>query len=278
MISWRRMWWMPVLAAALAGGCGENQTASDDLPPSKPVWVERSSDDEYPQRGIRAEPVGSDAQHWVRLEWYGNPEPDVNGYRIFRAPEQVSTLNAYAVADLRVGVDLEPGGARYVWIDKGDSTGGAPLDLLAPDPDNGFSRGYNWVIQAYDTAGNFSPRSEPQYYRLINNPYNLSAQRDSTNIYSISWSYQLNPDVLLSYYMIRTYLQSGGPDSVVWWGQRILYQTSETVYMDFSQSQGPLHAGATYVCQINAISNRRTEGHADSLAGAAVFTTFVYQN
>ena len=278
MISLRYTTWILFLAAALIGGCGEDQTAGDDLPPSKPVWVERSPDDDYPQRGIRAEPVSSDVQHWVRLEWYGNPEPDVQGYRILRAPEETDPSRGYVVADLRVGVNLEAGQERYAWVDNGDSTGGLPLNLLAPDPDFGLSRGYYWVIQVYDTAGNGSARSDAQYYRLINNPYDMSVRRDTTDVYAVTWSYQSNPDVLLSYYMIRVYGQTGGPDSVVWWGQVIRYESIETVYMDFSQSQGPLHAGRTYVCQVNAISTRRTETHADSLAGAAVFTTFVYQN
>jgi len=278
MISVRRWLWIPFLAATLFGGCGEDQTAGDDLPPSKPLWVARSADDVYPQRGIRAQPVSSDAQHHVRLEWYGNPEPDVGRYVIVRKPEEFGPLNGYAVADLRIGVDLEAGQAQYAWVDVGDTTGGAPLDLLAPHPETGFSRGYYWMLQAFDTAGNRSQQSDAQYYRLINNPYEVFVRRDTANVYAVNWNYQGNPDVLLSYYMIRVYGQAGGPDSVVWWQQAIRYESSETVYMDFSQSQAPLRAGQTYVCQLNAISTRRTEAHADSLAGAAVFTTFVYQN
>jgi hypothetical protein len=278
MISLRRWLWIPFLAAALLGGCGEDQTAGDDLPPSKPIWVERSADDVYPQRGIRAQPVSSDVQHHVRLEWYANPEPDVSHYVIVRAPEDWGPRPGYVVADLQIGVDLEAGQAKYAWVDNGNGTDGAPLDLLAPDPESGFSRGYYWVLQASDTAGNRSQFSDVRYYRLINNPYDVSVGRDTANVYAASWSYQPNPDVLLSYYMLRVYGLAGGPDSVVWWQQAIRYESSETVYMDFSQSQAPLRAGQTYVCQINAISSRRTEAHADSLAGAAVFTTFVYQN
>jgi hypothetical protein len=278
MIFVRRGLWIPFLAAALLAGCGENQTASDDLPPSKPLWVTRSADDVYPQRGIRAHPVSSDAQHWVRLEWYGNPEPDVSRYVLTRAPEERGPRNGDVVADLRIGVDIEAGQAQYAWVDVGNGTGGEPLNLLAPDPASGFSRGYYWMMLAYDTAGNRSQQSNAQYYRLISNPYEVSVGRDTTNVYALSWNYQGNPDVLLSYYMIRVYGQAGGPDSVAWWQQEIRYESSETVYMDFSQSQSPLHTGQTYVCQLNAISTRQTEGHADSLAGAAVFTTFVYQN
>ena len=112
----------------------------------------------------------------------------------------------------------------------------------------------------------------------MNNPYFMTVVRDSANRYAVTWSFNPNPDILLSFYMLRVYSSVGGPDSVVWWLKTQRYESQETVYMDFSQSQGPLVAGQTYVCQINSIENRRTESHADSLAGAAVYTTFVYQN
>ena len=143
-----------MLTAALLAGCGENQTAGDDLPPSHPVWVERSTDDVYPQRGIRAEPVVDERLHVVRLEWYANPEPDVMGYRILRAPEDGDPNRGYVVADLRFGSDIEAGQERYAWLDNGDSTGGTRRDLLAPDPETNITRGYYWTLQAYDTAGN----------------------------------------------------------------------------------------------------------------------------
>lgn len=278
MISRKRGLWIPFAAAALLLGCGEDQTAGDDLPPSQPVWVERSRDDAYPQRGIRAQPVSSDAQYWVRLEWYGNPEPDIDRYVIVRAREEFGPQRGIPVADLRMGVDIEPGQAEYAWVDVGDSLGGTPRNMLAPHPETGNSRGYYWMMIAYDTAGNRSAQSDAQYYRLINNPYEVSVGRDTTDVYAVSWSYLPNPDVVLTYYMIRVYAQAGGVDSVVWWQQIIRYGSSETAYMDFSQSLGPLRAGESYVCQLNAISTRQTEGHADSLAGAAVFTTFIYQN
>jgi hypothetical protein len=278
VIRMQRALWIPFLAAVVAWGCGENQTASDDLPPSQPVWVTRSADDVYPQRGIRAYPAISDAQHWVILEWYANPEPDVNRYVVVRSPEEFGPQRGFAVADLQIGVDIEAGRAEYTWVDVGDSVGGVPRDMLAPNPESGYSRGYYWRILAYDTAGNRSPQSDPVYYRLINNPYDLSVQRDTTDLYALNWSYVFNPDVVLSFYMIRVYTEAGGPDSVVWWQQIIRYGTSETAYLDFSQSLGPLHAGQTYVCQLNAISTRQSEGHADSLAGAAMMTRFTYRN
>lgn len=269
---------IPLFAAILLAGCGEDETAGDDMPPSRPRWVDRSADDVYPQRGIRAEPVADERQHMTHLEWYANPEPDVMGYRIYRAPESWNPYRGYAVADLRIGSDIEPGRSRYVWLDNGDSVGGARRELLAPDPETNLTRGYYWTIAAYDTAGNRSSLSIAAYYRLLNNPYNVSVVRDTTNVYSVTWNYDLNPDVLLSFYMLRVYSAVGGTDSVVWWLKTQRYLSRETVFMDFSQSQGPLVAGQTYICQINAIDNRLTESHVDSLAGAAVYSTFVYQN
>ncbi|RPH96465.1 hypothetical protein EHM69_01030 [candidate division KSB1 bacterium] len=261
-------------------GCGENENASDELPPAKPRWVERSSDDLYPQQGIRADPAMAvnDGYHAVRLEWYANTEPDVLGYRIYRCPENVSPLRFYVVADLRVSVDLQEGLDRYFWVDKGDSTGGAPLRLLDPHPETGDSRGYFWMMLVYDSLGNRSERSDTLYYRLINNPRNLSVARDSTDVYSASWSFTPNPDIIISYYMLRVYARYGGLDAVVWYQKVQRYESQEVVYMDFSESFGPLYADCTYVCQVNVIANRPTTSHADSLAGAAVYTSFVYRN
>lgn len=273
--------WYAVLMIAFCvwiAGCGEDETPVDDVAPTTPVWVERSPDNVYPQAGIRAEPVQASSFYWVRLEWFANPEPDILGYRMLRVSEFGDVERPFVAADLRLGIDLEPGLDRYFWVDNGDSIADIPTNLLAPNPEDGTTRGYYWTIEAYDTALNKSARAPLRYYRLINNPYNVSVTRSDTNTYAANWSYLPNPDVLLSYYMLRVYRQDGGLDSVVWWLFTQRYQNEETVMMDFSQVQNPLIPGRTYVCQINAIANGVTEAHRDSLAGSAVYTTFVYQN
>jgi hypothetical protein len=274
----RRLLILIVIAVAVfCLGCGEDQTSRDDIKPTPPVWVERAADNVYPQQGIRAEPVSDERSHRVRLDWYANPEPDVSGYRIWRLGEWTDPLYRYLVTDLRLGPDLEPGLGRYTCVDQGDSMG-VETDLLRPDPDTGASRGYFWYLQAYDSTGNFSALSAPAYYRLINNPTSVSVARDSENMYVLSWDWAPNPDVVVSYYMIRVYSRMWGPDSAIWHQQVFRYGTSESVYMDFSGLTVPLVTDCTYTCQLNVLSNRPTPEHADALAGASVFTIFPYQN
>jgi hypothetical protein len=268
------------LAVWLLLGCGENSTSRDDLPPSRPRWVERSADNGYPQQGIRPEPTESDAHYWVRVEWYANPEPDVVEYRISRFREFEPIFTRYSVADLVVGENPETpyGAIRYSWVDRGDSAFGTPANVLAPDPDTRETRGYFWLIDALDSAGNRSATSDSAYYRLLDNPLNLTVARSSPNVYTASWQYVANPNEILSYYMLRVYPARFGPDSVVWYQLLHRYDAQNSVDMDFSQAVSPPATGSTYVCQLNVIANRASPVHADSLVGAAVSCTFVYQD
>jgi len=256
-------------AMILLAGCGADDTRTDDLAPSAPQWVPRSADNIYPQQGVRAEPVLSPSDHWVRLEWYANPEPDVMGYRILRAPE--SDLNRHAIIeDLRVGMDLPIGVDRYSGVDA--------AEVLTPDPVGGDTQGFFWELVAYDSSENQGPLSEPVYFRLINNPYSVAVGRASEKVYEANWLYNSNPDVIIRYYMLRVYSHYWGPDSVVWYSQVQRYGSPASVTMDFRQSSGPLVADCTYVCQINVVSDLPSGQHADSLAGAAVYALFSYQN
>jgi len=261
----------------IAAGCGEDASSTDDLAPAQPRWVPRTADNIYPQQGIRAEPSASGNQYRVRLEWYANSEPDVQRYRIWRLNEFAPEIRLrYVVRDLQLGVDLDYGQSVYTWVDIGDSTGNAPLNLLSPDPTTGDTRGNYWWVQAIDESDNRSEFSEPVYYRHLNIPYDLQVGRLSENAYRLSWRYQFNPDMRPSYYMIRVYSAFWGPDSVVWYDQVQRYTENEYVDMVFA-SNSPLVTDCTYVCQLNAIANVRGS-HTDSLSGSAAVTTFVYRD
>jgi hypothetical protein len=253
----------------LLAGCGSNETSRDDLAPVAPHWVERSADTTYAQFGIRAEPVPLSSLYWVHLEWDPNPEPDINGYLIWRCNEWSDPERRYLVADLRRDIDFFDGEDPVIWIDQSDS--------LMPDPSNNNTRGYYWELQAYDDAGNISAYSERAYYRLLNNPYNLAVARAGSDIYQLSWRYSFNSDVFLSYYMVRVYMAAFGPDSIVYQWREPRYGSQESISMAFSQQSGRLIPDSTYVCQLNAITVRPSTAHTDSLAGAAVSTTFRYQ-
>jgi hypothetical protein len=265
-------------AALLISGCGNDSSSSDNQPPSTPRLVAHTSDSDYAQFGIRAEPVANESVYLVRVEWYANPEPDVAGYRIWRVNEFGEPRRHYVVKDLRMNTDLIPGRAVYSYIDQGDSLDGMQANLLTPDSLTGESRGYYWEVQAYDTANNRSDYSARVYYRLISNPYNLSVYHTTGNDYVAVWQY--TPKVFSdtpSYFMIRAYSYYYGPDSVVYFTSppAQLYQTDCSWTMHLT---GPLISDCTYVCQINAIVNHPNAAHTDSLAGAAAFTTFTYQH
>jgi hypothetical protein len=275
--------WICVFAGfVLLIGCGRDQSTSDNLPPSTPRVVARSQDNLVSQAGVRAEPVALDDRHWVRLEWLGNPEPDVAGYRLWRVRETTDPLQRYVVKDLHVSLtgDLQPGLSSYSWVDQGDTTDGNPLNMLAPDPESGYSRGYFWYIEAYDESGNRSDYSAPAYYRCLNNPLGLGVSRVDVNSYLATWQYVSNSDVMINYYMLRVYPNWEGPDSVVWWSDPPVqvYGAQCATDMFTSPVVRPLILDSTYVCQLNVVANRLTSAHADSTAGAAVYCTFTYRN
>jgi hypothetical protein len=265
-----------IVSAMVLWGCGENSSSHDDLPPSRPHWIPRSGDDIPAQQGIRPEPTESNAHYWVHVEWYANPEPDVAGYQIWRLDEGHPLHDRYVVADLRVGMNPEtPAGAsRYSWVDRGDSASGAPLNVLAPDIQTRDTRGYFWLIVAYDTAGNRSEVSDSAYFRMMYNPQNIRVSHGFTNSYEVGWEYVPNDDALVSYYVVRIF-PAARSDSLVYYQQAQSYTSTGSIIMDLSS----LANNASYTCQLNVVSTRTTApGHADSLAGAAVKTAFTVAN
>lgn len=264
----------------LAAGCGENVSSGDLSPPAAPVFVPRSPDDVYAQTGIRPEPVDLDRNYWVRIEWYANSEPDVldgGGYRIWRMWEGDTLQRAHVVADLRYGVDLDLEDRHY-WTDHGLNSLGEQTRELAPDSVTGDSRGFFWFMQALDTDGNKSVSSDTIYFRLINNPFDLTIMREAADQYRMSWSYDPSSVLEISYYYIRIYEESGGPDAKMWDFITRQYGSQAIVYLNEDGEAGNFERGTNYVWQLNVVSDREIEGHAGNDAGAAVFTIFEYYN
>jgi len=276
-----------VLIVMGLSGCGQDQTSRDDVAPSAPVWIPRTPDNGLAQQGIRAEPVQNDGahrndnSHWVRLEWYANPESDVTTYRVWRISEtDPDPRDHYVVKDLRLGVDLDEGLSRYYWVDKGDNPNDQTTNNLAPDQTTGQSRGFYWELQAVDSAGNRSPLAPRNYYRLLANPSQLAVTRDSAYTYHVTYLFTANSsDDVPLYDMVRVYPQQYGPDSVVWATTPPVQRYVEQGYVQIDLHSVSLHMtpGATYICQVNALCNRQNEAHTDSLAGSAAFTTFIFQ-
>lgn len=263
-----------VAAALLMWGCGEDTESQDDVPPQRPVMVPRTDDAAYPQAGIRAEPTTAERFYWVRLEWYRNPEDDVSGYRVRRWSEQTVADEAPIMADLSLNVDLIDQPILF-WVDRGDDQFGDPANLLAPV--EGFTRGYWWQVQATDTAGNRSEWSDSVYFRMMHNPYNLAAQGGGDNL-RLTWNYPIGgASTYLSFYKIRVYSAWYGVDSLKWDYQVQLYSDANSIQFGEGGAYGTLTPDCTYVWQLNAVSYVASDNNDLPLAGAAQYTTFVYQ-
>ncbi|MCB9357809.1 MAG: hypothetical protein H6508_00790 [Calditrichaeota bacterium] len=264
------------LALLFLAGCGEDTQSTDNVPPQAPIMVERSDDSIYPQAGVRAEPTPDESNYWVRVEWYRNPEPDVVGYRISRWSEQSTSLNATVVGDVAVGVEI-PDTEILSWVDRGFDGFGNPTNALAPN-DQGSMRGYWWHVLAYDTAGNRGEWSDSVYYRLMWNPYNLSVSQFAADDYRLNWNYPIGgAGTYLSYYKLRVYSEWYGRDSLVWDHQVILYGAQNSVTLGSGGATGTMVNDCTYVWQLNAVSLAASDTHDVALAGASIYTTFVYQ-
>ncbi|MBK6766599.1 MAG: hypothetical protein IPG71_09885 [bacterium] len=257
-------------------GCGEDTLSRDDVAPQVPVMVERSDDASYPQTGVRAEPTPSESNYWVRVEWYRNPEDDIQGYRVRRWSEHDNSNEGYVVADLVVGVDVVDNDI-ISWVDRGNDHFGSPARLLAPN-DQGSMRGYWWQVLAYDTAGNRSFYSDSVYFRMMWNPYNLSVSRFAADDYRLSWNFPIGgASTFLSFYKLRVYSAWYGRDSLVWDNQVILYGDANSVTLGAGGASAPMSNDCTYVWQLNAVSYAESDTHDVALAGSSVYKSFVYQ-
>jgi hypothetical protein len=263
-----------VVFAWLFVNCGEDTESRDNVPPQTPVMRPRSDDAVYPQEGVRAEATTNDRNYWTRIEWFRNPETDVQSYRVRRWSEQVSSDDAPIVADLALNVDLIDDFVLY-WIDRGDDQFGGPVNLLAPN-DQGLTRGYWWQVQAVDTAGNRSEWSDSVYFRMIYNAYNLSVVGSGDNV-RLTWSYPIGgPSTYLSFYKIRVYSNWYGRDSLIWDYQVQLYGQNNSVLVGSEGAFTPMTHDCTYVWQLNAVSYVASDTNDVALAGSAMYRTFKY--
>ncbi len=274
--------WMQVCLAIAAplfvfSGCGEDTSSVDDIPPAVPQWVTASADDIYPQQGIRAEATASEQNYHVRMEWYENSEPDLAGYIVYRTAEFDEPDDRYVIADLRFGINYIRRPLQS-YVDVGVDESGSLANLLAPYTDNDSTRGYFWELVAYDSAGNRSDPSARMYYRMVSNPRDLAVAENNAGHLELSWHREENPDVLVSYGMVRVYSAHWGMDSLIWYQRIGIYAPDGTLRFNVDGSARPMQQDCTYVFQLNVVADQPSISHAGSRAGSAAFTRFIYQN
>jgi hypothetical protein len=126
--------------ASLAS-CSKKSTPADTTPPGAPVLLPAPADSSWDETGTDAIPE----EDWIQLVWLGQPEPDIERYRIYRwtPPYEIPTP-----------LDTKPLGA-------GDS------DTTYKDTSVQIGVRYHYQVTALDGAGNESTKSDTVDYMLI---------------------------------------------------------------------------------------------------------------
>jgi hypothetical protein len=138
------MIFLGLLAAAhLTGlvGCSKKSTPADTIPPGAPVLLPTPADSAWDETGTDAIP----GEDWIQLVWLGQPEPDLEGYRIYRwtPPHEIPTL-----------LDTKTLGT-------GDN------DTTYKDTSVQIGVRYHYQVTALDRTGNESAKSDTADYMLI---------------------------------------------------------------------------------------------------------------
>lgn len=124
--------------------CGKE--IEDPFPPSKPEWIPKSVVDDWPEQGIDAEPG-----NMIYLEWYPNPETDIDGYVLYRMAASDTLEKFEDIIYLSVNDPFRP------------STSYLDEDVLVSTQ---IER-YYYYLRAKDTGGNLSPPSDTLTYALL---------------------------------------------------------------------------------------------------------------
>ena len=133
-----------LLFSVLISGCGKE--IEDPYPPSKPQWIPKSAVEEWPERGIDAEPGNV-----IYLAWYPNPETDIDGYALYRKATSDTLERFEQIAYLAVD-DPFRSGLSY-----------QDDDVLATTQ---IER-YDYYLRAKDTGGNLSQPGDTLDYALL---------------------------------------------------------------------------------------------------------------
>jgi hypothetical protein len=116
----------------------------DPTPPSPPQWVQKSSAEEWPERGIDAHESGG-----IFLEWEPNAEENISAYLIYAA--QYYNMND-SLGD-------------YELLKRVETEALVELNFLHSEALQGLN--YYYKLKAEDSSGNQSKFSSPIAYTLL---------------------------------------------------------------------------------------------------------------
>ena len=233
-----------LLLLLILWGCGKD--IEDPIPPEIPQWTEKSYPESEQESGIDA--VNED--DYSALSWRPNPDEDIEGYRIFRAEDDIES-NYQKIADVNI----------YSLIG---------VDTLYLDIDVRLNRYYYYYLRAYDQAGNQSPTSDTICYQLIQKVDLLSPLESIQEIKpSFRW-YDFSTHA--SEYVIKLFKLN--PKEVIW-----IYRFSRPNYGDFLQMiqydfnsrarEDTLRKGVTYQWCIDAIA--AVDNYGKDISGSESF-------
>ncbi len=122
----------------------------EDEPPDTPIWVQKTQPQDSIERGIDAEPL----EHNIFMHWHPVTNPDLEGYKIFRADIQdeldQDEIEVYhEIAQINLYHNPE-------------------YDTVYYDENVELNRLYRYYIRSYDYDGNMSEPSDTIEYKLIN--------------------------------------------------------------------------------------------------------------
>ena len=151
--------------------CGKE--VEDPYPPSKPEWIPKSGVEAWPEQGIDAAPGNV-----IYLEWYPNPETDIDGYALYRRAASDTLERFDQIAYLSINDPFQP------------STSYSDDDVIAA----ANVERYYYYLRAKDTGGNLSETSDTLDYALLIPIYaaTMSPQSLSDTVETpvqCSWSY-----------------------------------------------------------------------------------------
>jgi hypothetical protein len=156
-------------------GCGLD--IEDPTPPSPPVWSQKSTPGEWPERGIDAHESGG-----IYLEWESSPDEDILAYNIYRA----------------------------IWYDVNDSLGDYDLITrleLVSTPELNYidkvayqSIRYFYKLKSQDASENYSEYSDSLIYSLLHairsssmNPNGIIDTLGADRL--LSWTYRYSTEM-----------------------------------------------------------------------------------
>ncbi len=189
-----------LLTLAIFFGCGREQVSTDTEPPPTPQFVSRSADTAWVETGIDAVPEGD----WIKVVWLPVTAEDLAGYRLYRQADSVNAPPPELILDLTEFQAAGDDTLSYLDMDP----------VLAPIPQSGLTRGFFYLISAYDDRENESPFSNPCFYELMVKP-SLYQPVMQNNQWLFRWSYnQLG--LSWQYFVIRLFRETGSEFLPYW--------------------------------------------------------------